>query len=349
MKFIHCADIHLGSRISSFPKEISDGIKLDLLNTFKRTVAYAKSNGIKVIALSGDVFDSDKPFKKDKDFFFSVVKNNPDIDFLYLRGNHDILASGEAEFPNLKRFTDEWTSYTFGDAVFSGIEMNRGNCTSLYSTLSLEKDKYNIVMLHGQTANSVGKDMVNLSKLRGKNIDYLALGHVHEYSSGALDERGVWAYSGCLSGRGFDEVGQKGFIVCDTSARTHTFIPFAERVIYETAVDISDIADAYSAYLKVKGEIAFEKGGIYRVNLTGEVNFETESLSEDLEKYLARECLYIGVKDRTRKKIDITAYEGDLSLRGEFVRSVYADGGLSEEDKLKIISYGLKALKGERL
>lgn len=348
MKLIHCADIHLGSRISSFPKEVSDGIKADLLNTFKRAVAYAKSNGIKVILLSGDVFDSDKPFKKDKDFFYSVVKNNPDTDFLYLRGNHDIQASGEETFPNLRLFSEEWTTYTYGDITVSGVEMSRGNATSLYSTLALEKDKFNIVMLHGQTASTVGQDLINLGKLRGKNIDYLALGHVHEYSSGAVDERGTWTYSGCLSGRGFDEVGQKGFVVVDTDARTHTFIPFAERCINQNSVDITDIRDAYSAYLKIKGEVKFAKNGIYRIILTGEVDCETEAFAEDLEKYLERDCLFIDVKDKTRKKLDVAAFEGDLSLRGEFVRSVYA-ADLPEQDKLEIISYGLKALGGEKL
>ena len=46
-----------------------------------------------------------------------------------------------------------------------------------------------------------------------KNIDYLALGHVHEYRSGQLDGRGVWAYSGCPEGRGFDETGKNAFAV----------------------------------------------------------------------------------------------------------------------------------------
>ena len=91
MKIIHCADIHLGSKIdSSFPREISAKRKEAVRNTFKRLVTYAKSSGVKIILLSGDVFDGDSPFKKDKEFFFSVVANNPENDFLYLRGYHDI-------------------------------------------------------------------------------------------------------------------------------------------------------------------------------------------------------------------------------------------------------------------
>lgn len=349
MKIIHCADIHLGSKIdSSLPREIAAKRKEAVRNTFKRLVSYAKSNGVKIILLSGDVFDGDNPFKKDKEFFFSVVANNPEIDFLYLRGNHDI--NGEVgEYENLKTFSDEWTKYGYGGVTVCGIEMTGENCTSLYSTLSLEKESCNIVMLHGQVATSAGREKINLSKLKDKNIDYLALGHVHEYKSGALDNRGTWAYSGCLEGRGFDETGDKGFVELDIKDGkiSAVFVPFAESVIIEKSVDVSGVADAYAASLKVKEEVAPDKKSIYRILLTGEVDYTVEDLVSDVEKYLTNDCLFVRVKDRTHKKIDVRAYDGDTSLKGEFVRTVYATD-LSEEDKAKIISYGLKALSGTR-
>lgn len=349
MKIIHCADIHLGSKIDgTFPREISTKRKEAVRNTFKRLVAYAKSNGVKIILLSGDVFDGDNPFKKDKEFFFSVVANNPEIDFLYLRGNHDI--NGErGEYENLKTFSDSWTKYEYGGVTVCGIEMTGENCTSLYSTLNLEKEGCNIVMLHGQTATSAGKDKISLSKLKDKNIDYLALGHVHEYKSGALDSRGAWAYSGCLEGRGFDETGAKGFVELDIKDGkiSSRFVPFAENEIIEKSVDITGIGDAYAASLKVKEEVAPDRKNVYRILLTGEVDFTVDDLVSDVEKYLSGDCLFVRVKDRTRKKIDVRAYDGDTSLTGEFVRTVY-ESDYSEDDKAKIISYGLKALSGTR-
>lgn len=70
MKIIHTADIHLGSKMDSrFNREISNERKIELRNTFKRLVEYAKANKVSVIMLCGDIFDSDKPYKKDKDFF----------------------------------------------------------------------------------------------------------------------------------------------------------------------------------------------------------------------------------------------------------------------------------------
>lgn len=350
MKIIHCADIHLGSKIQSkFPKELSQQRRQQVRNSFQRMVEYAKDNGVEVIMLSGDVFDSNKPTQKDKDFFFSVVERNPEVDFLYLRGNHD--HEGERkEFTNLKTFSNVWSCYAYGDVVISGIEMERENAQALYAALSLEKTKKNIVMLHGQEGDASGLDKVNLSKLKNKHIDYLALGHVHEYKTGVLDERGVYAQSGCLEGRGFDETGDKGFILLDVGDKiTHTYVPFSNQRIEKVCIDVTGLSDAYAVSARAKKEISFDKNGIYRVELVGEVEATTDEMEMDVKRYLSSECAFIDVKDCTQKRLDINAYEGDTSLKGEFVRNVYADEELSLEDKLQIIAYGLKALDGREV
>ena len=81
MKIIHAADLHLGSKIEAKLKDISEERKAEVRNSFLRLAKYAHENDIHVILLSGDVFDSDRPFKKDKDTFYSVIKQYPDIDF----------------------------------------------------------------------------------------------------------------------------------------------------------------------------------------------------------------------------------------------------------------------------
>ena len=90
MKIIHTADVHLGSKIESkLPKDKSDIRKAEVRQAFNNMVEYAIQNDISIIMISGDLFDSTRPLKKDKDFFYNVVRNNPDIEFIYLRGNHD--------------------------------------------------------------------------------------------------------------------------------------------------------------------------------------------------------------------------------------------------------------------
>ena len=347
LKMIHCADVHLGSNIEAkLPKEKAEQRRGELRKTFHRMVEYARGEGVRAILLAGDVFDSDRPLKRDKEFFYDVVKGNPEIDFLYLRGNHDGEESYVEEgLENLKTFSGEWSAYTYEDVTVSGIEMSKENALSLYSTLRLDKAKKNIVLLHGQIASTAGVDKINLNKLSEKNVDYLALGHIHSYEEGRLDDRGRYAYSGCLEGRGFDEMGEKGFVLLEIGERINTrFVPFAERTIEELTVDVGGTENYYGAYQAVKKAAQFHKKNLYRINLVGEIEYDNERLAEDVEGLASAECYFVSVKDKTLQKFDALAYDGDVSLRGEFIRTVLENPDWSDERKQKVIALGLKAL-----
>ncbi len=338
MKIIHCADVHLGAKMDSFPKEVAEKRKEEVKNSFQRMVAYAKEEGVRAILLCGDLFDREKPFKKEVDFFYNVVESAPEIDFFYLRGNHDL--GGETrELENLKLFSKEWRSYPLGDIVVNGIELCEENKRAYYSTLNLDESKRNIVMLHGQ----IGEE-ISLAKLREKGIDYLALGHIHEYAEGIIDQRGRYAYSGCLEGRGFDETGVKGFVLMEIDGEIKAnFFPFSQREIAKIQVDVSALTEGYAMAQKVKRQVRFQKDNIYRVELIGEVDVDLDAFASDVERYLFAECAYVSVKDCTKKKIEYAAYAEDKSLRGEFVRLV-AESDYTEEEKAQILAYGLKAL-----
>ena len=352
LKLIHCADIHLGSKMESkLPKHKADERRGEVRKTFHRMVEYAKNEGVRAILLSGDVFDSDRPLKRDKEFFYEVVKGNPEIDFLYLRGNHDGKESYTEEgIANLKTFSNEWSGYAYGNVYVCGLEIARENASSLYTTLKLEKSKINLVMLHGKISPTAGVDKINPAKLAEKNIDYLALGHIHSYSENKLDDRGRYAFSGCLEGRGFDEIGEKGFVLLEIDgAVKSTFIPFAQRTVHEIAVDVSGTQNGYGAYQTVKAQVKFNPADLYRIELVGEIAYEGETLAEDVEDYLAEACYFVSVKNRAVQKINPDEYLGKASLRGEFVRTVLAKTDISDARKSEIITLGLKALAGREI
>ena len=340
MKIIHLADVHLGSKIEAkLPKDKAEIRKSEVRQAFNKVVDYAKENEIKIILISGDLFDSARPLKKDKDFFYSVVKNNPDIDFIYLRGNHDSLENYSQEEPeNLKKFSGEWKTYFFGDVTISGVEISQSNKSEVSCALHLPADRKNIVMLHGS--------IEELPKLAEKNIDYLALGHIHSFSEEKISIRGKSVYSGCLEGRGFDEIGVKGFVVLDTDTMKYKFVKNSIRIIEEYTVNVSTAAESYEAYKIICNEINFVKENLCRINVCGEIAFDGTSLAEDIQEYMSEKCFFVYVKNKTAEKIDINQLAAEISLKGEFVRTVLADSKYSEEEKERIISVGLKAFKG---
>lgn len=347
MKIIHCADIHLGSAMDlRFPPEKAEERRRELRAAFSSLAEYAKSNGVAAVIIAGDLFDSGRPLKRDKEFFYGVVKNNPQTDFLYLRGNHDEQQSYTEAPQNLKTFSEEWQYYSYGDTVIGGIEITPANRTSLYTTLKLDGNKTNIVTLHGQTGGEI-----NLPRLAGKNIDYLALGHIHSFSQGALDARGIYAYSGCLEGRGFDEAGEKGFVLLDiqNGEINAKFVPFAKRTVRVAEFNITGAEDGYAVCDFINKNLPFPQSDIIRVVLKGETDFDNSGLEKELRTRLERSGRYYAdVKNQTYRRLDLNALAGEVSLRGEFVRLVLADN-IPDEKKREVISLGLRALEGREL
>jgi len=349
MKIIHAADLHLGSSFSFLNAEKRAKRAAELAGTFRRIVEYARENRIRVIMLCGDVFDSDRPRKSDRDFFYGIIEGAPDIDFLYLRGNHDG-ADGilRPELKNLKTFSSEWKTYDYGEALISGVELPSGDTAPICSLLTLPGNRFNIVMLHGQTSplRAPANGEIGLPLLKDKGIDYLALGHIHSYKSERLDGRGVCVYSGCIEGRGYDECGDKGFVVVDTSARKFTFHKIAARTIEAKEVDISpfstpsEVINAMSASLK---DIAASRDMV-RVTLCGKTKLDIPALLPRIEGYFEGAYFELSIKDNTERAIEDIDYSRSASLKGEFYRVVTADETLSDEEKSKILALGLKAL-----
>ena len=352
-KFIHCADIHLGSKMESkLPREKAKKRRSEVRETFRKMVEFAKQEGVRAILLAGDVFDSDSgkiDYREDRDTFYNAIRKNPEIDFLYLRGNHDedeiCLQEG---LENLKTFSGEWMGYNYDDVYICGLEMAKENAQSLYSTLRLEKDKKNIVMLHGEGGSTADLYKVHLGSLAGKHIDYLALGHIHSYSKKKLDNRGECVQCGCLEGRGFDETGEKGFVLLEIDDEVKsTFIPFAKRTIEKCTVDISDTNDTDDVIKKILHEVAFNMDNFYRIELIGDISYEAESLAEEVEDALSDKCYFVSVKNKTLRKIDISKYQDGTGVRDEFVRKVMSRNDIDERRKHEIILLGLRALEGQ--
>ena len=367
MKILHCADLHLDSIMNTYltPDKAKER-KAELLGTFRRMVRYASDNNVNAIIIAGDLYDKKNISTTAVNVVFHEITNHPEIVFYYLKGNHDtngFLDSLEFIPNNLKLFGNEWNSYTVSEEngrkiVITGVELNSDN-NDIYNSLVLRREDFNIVVLHGQEANTTSKDkaeIISLKDLRNKNIDYLALGHIHSYKEEILDSRGIYCYPGCLEGRGFDECGEHGFVVLDIDVRNNTFkrefIPFAKRNTYSLEVNISGCVNSMEIMTRISQiikETSYDSGHLIKIILTGEVDVECEINEEFLRKQFENDFYYVKIKNESRFAINYDDFMYDESLKGEFVRTVKADAGLTEEEKSTVIRYGILALKGEEL
>lgn len=362
MKIIHCADLHLDSKMTAnLSKEKAKERKMEILRTFRKMVEYAKKNQVNVILIAGDLFDTRNVSATARNLVRDAIVQNPEIDFLYLRGNHDSdnFLSKLDEIPeNLCLFSDKWTTYTYGDITISGLELNAENTLTAYNSLVLDHSKFNIVMMHGQLSGYKSKDKVetiSLDDLKNKNIDYLALGHVHSKRMDRLDNRGIYCYPGCLEGRGFDECDEKGFIVLDidmiNNKANMEFVNIAARTLYTLYVDVTGISTTQEAASRIEAAIAkapYASKSLVKVILHGEVDVACELEVAFLEEQFAEYFYFIKVYNETKLLVNYKDYEKDASLKGEFIRMVSASD-LSEEEKAKVIRMGMLALQGEEI
>lgn len=365
MKMIHCADLHLDSKMNAnLEKDSARERKSEILHTFERMIAYASQNQVRAILIAGDLFDTKNISATARNIVLHDITAHPEIRFYYLKGNHDRdnFLSGLDEIPdNLRLFGSRWTVYEEADGKISisGIELSEENGESAYTSLVLDSGKFNIVMLHGQESQGAVKDkaeIINLKALRNKGIDYLALGHIHAYKKEKLDARGTWCYAGCLEGRGFDECGEHGFVVLtvdeNTGSYTHEFVPFAQRKLYTVEVDVTNCQTTAEMVFRAElalGEAGCEEEALVKIVLKGMLDVECEKDLTYFQSRFGQQFYYVKVYDETRLKMDVRDYMLDQSLKGEFVRQVMEDASIAEEDKKIVIRYGLQAIAGEEV
>lgn len=357
-KIIHCADLHLDSKMeSNLPRKLANVRRREIRDTFARLVEFAKSNDYRIVIIAGDMFDEERCCATTAESLIDIMESAPEIDFLYLKGNHDkkdllsIAKLPADRIPdNLKLFSDSWTTYDYSDVAISGVEFSKSNFRTIYQDYVAVPGKANVVVLHGRLSTQPDLDAVCLAQLEQKQIDYLALGHIHSYQTGALGKHGKWCYPGCLEGRGFDECGKKGFasVVVREDAVTTQFVPFAARTLHEIKVDVGGLI----TFPQIKNAMVEASRGLSREDmvkfvLKGQCEPEANKDLSSLSAAFSNQFFFVKVKDESAVKINPSDYENDISLRGEYVRTVFSLDRLSEDEKSKILSCGLRALSGE--
>lgn len=337
--FLHTADLHLDSALKNLGDAAKAAVRRrELTDTFARMAEYASSNGVSGVIIAGDMFDEGKTSAAAKRQAAEIMKKNGGVTFFLLSGNHDKRA-----------FDDDFTAALPANAMALAdgetVDFGSYTVTGVYggaAVAPLDKDKFNIVVAHGQVDGDI-----KIRDYAGKNINYLALGHLHAYAKGKIDGRGVWVYSGCPEGRGFDETGEKGFVLFDTFGG-EKFVPFCKRRAREVSVDITGLDNYISQVDAARRAVEhMPDGDMFKIVLRGELD---EGVAADVAA--VREGLggrfFVRVTDETTIRLDEKRLLAEKSLKGEFFRAVKA-AALPPEEKRVILKMGFAALDGTEI
>lgn len=358
MKIIHCADLHLDSKLNAFlDSNIATMRNRELVNNFKRLADQAEAWGVKVIMICGDMFDRSTITRGTKKRIYEIISAHPEVDFLYLTGNHDKndFLDGAEVLNNLKTFSkDGWTTYKYGNVSIYGADIMENNVKELAHELALDRRDINIVMMHGQEEDSArdakGGTIIPIRLFADLGIDYMALGHIHSFSEKKLDDRGVYVYSGCLEGRGYDEPGEKGFVLIDTDTSgglNYSFVPFANRHIHVVELEVADEDTTEELINKSRALLSsVSPEDMVKLYVKGKVSENYIVDAAEFEEAFSDKFLDFRFEERTSLKIDTQKLALDKSMKGEFLR-ILSDSNLDEEQKRRVAKLGIDAFFGE--
>ena len=339
VKLIHTADLHLDSAFRSrFTKEEAENRRQKQLMAWKELLSFAVEKKVQGILIAGDLFDSPVVSHGTMDFFLSTISEHPEISFFYLRGNHDTentFCYQENLPKNLFLFSEKGKKYRLNDRLLlAGVEYGTEEESKF---LKLKEEDCNILLLHGALYQGTpkgeavqGEEGIFLKNLEKLPLSYIALGHIHKGGEGKLNNGALWAYPGCLQGRGFDEEGE--FRILE--------------------IELLEDEGTLACLKKIEEEM--EKAGIskedsLRIILKGKKGLEQERNLRYLQLQLQDSVFFLEIQDESELSWNREEAMKEKSLKGEFLRVLAAADNLSKEEQEEIIALGMGLLQGGEL
>ncbi len=375
MKWIHTADVHLGTNFAtaSFGKVLDKRRRREIKETLLRLVRVCELEGYDALLIAGDLYEEK----------FITISELMDVNEAFAKltktqvfmaaGNHDPLSGSESAYrliewaPNVHLFGETLSVQTLetkeGRLAIHSFSWTKKTHPQLeVEPLRKQLQLYpategwvNIAMLHGTVGEAGSYMPIPLKEVLALPLDYVALGHVHKPEIFSAN----CGYPGSLEPLDFKETGARGYIDCQWADNRVEMrqVPFAKRRFERLTCDVDEsmtlegIRKAMAEKVAEAGEtMGIGKDDMVRMTFSGFINSDTvldlELLKEDLEALV----FYGEIVDETEPDLDIDAIlaeHGD-SLIGRFIVRMQS---LDQEDPLnrKALKEGLQLLLKERV
>ncbi|GAA0363493.1 metallophosphoesterase family protein [Bacillus horti] len=260
-RFIHTADIHLGSPFKGLvkvPEKLKKRIIHSVSQAFQEMITFAIDQEIDFIVISGDIFDQSHRSVQAQLLFKNEMErlHQAGIMCYIIHGNHDPLDGTFIELslpPNVYVFpanTVGRQSFTIEGrevAHIYGISYETAKVSRNLATLFTREDEelFSLGMLHTNCEGDRAHENYapcSRQDLLDAGLDYWALGHVHQRK--VLQQTPFIGYPGNIQGRHIREHGEKGFFVVTVEENRVLDVAFEavqQFVWLEQEVDVTDL------------------------------------------------------------------------------------------------------------
>ncbi len=340
VRVLHAADLHLDSAFGALTAEQARQRRAESRRSPERLVEWANDHGVQLLLLAGDLFDGGE-LRGDTAPLLARALGAFRGRVVIAPGNHDpYTADGpyaRTLWPdNVHIFTeDRMQAVTFPElgctvygAAFTAPELPEDHVLAGFT--APEDGLVHIGLLHGDVTGGDSRYRpLTTASIAASGLDYLALGHVHSCTGVVRAGRVAYGYCGCPEGRGFDELGDKGFLYGDIGPGTAElrFVAFARRRYRIWEADVTD-GEALAAVERLLPQDTAED--ICRLRLVGtpEEPVRLPLLQQSLEgRFFA-----LQLRDETTVRREIWDKCGEDTLRGLFLQELRReyDGGDDE-------------------
>ncbi len=347
MKLLHTGDLHLDSAFCTEGTLQADHRREAQRQLLIRIFDCAKTEACDMILMAGDVFDSKYVTPETGELFCRLCREAA-CPIVIAPGNHDPYISGSFyRTADLPEQVYVFSSHQVQRFDFDGLHTTvygYAFCSAALTESPLNQEEIpesdgNIRLLcaHADLGVPLSRYApLTVGDILAYGIDYAALGHVHnpniETTYGSTEIR----YCGFPEGRSFDEEGDGSVLLVTVNRGEPIQVErrvlsrqryFSEELDLSSCAEEKDVADmlekAIATY--VPGE-----GTHLRLTLTGEAEGEWLTDLKGLARKVQGDLSSLTLKDQTSPRADAKMLEQDITLRGEFYRTMYT--ALSADD-----------------
>lgn len=364
IKIAHIADLHFDTPFKDVSEIQSKINKEELKEVFMKIIHFIKQNSVDILLLAGDIFDNMTINRDTLAFIEKAFIEIKDTRVFISPGNHDPYGSksfyGLISFPeNVYVFKGEIEKVYIKELnanVWGAGFRDRFERKSLISEIPELTDQINIMVIHGEISRGTDSNEYNpitIEQIKNSKMDYIALGHRHNFSGIKKEGSTSYAYCGCPQGRGFDELGDKGIIYgyVYKGAVDLDFVKTSKRNYLEKEVDVSNAFGYIELKEIILNSISEEerKQNFYKLILKGEISGDFNIDESILNKKIQQDFYYCKVIDKTIVKYDIEELTKGYSIKGIFANKLMKKLENAENDEEKEIfklalKFGLSSL-----
>lgn len=361
---LHLADLHLGwqPRLPGTAGVLWQKERDQLL---KRAVDFAlsPSNGVHLVVIAGDLFESHRP---DQYFVRNVIAElqrltAAGIGVVTVPGNHDEITYHDSVY---RRYAADWPGVLVTNPMpehVATLELD-GLPVHFYSlayTGGLTRttppiDAFpratdpgiHIGVFHGSLDWDAGDRSLPIRSeaLAQAGYQYVALGHIHQHQMRRVQQTTI-VYAGAVEGKGFFDPGVGHWTVAEIDpvareTKVHK-IPVPVKPIRTETLDVGRLGSAEELHDAIK--LMVHQDLMLQIRLTGSPSWPVDV--DEVADRFGSLFFHLDIADDTEfySGHHLDAYVHEMSVRGEFVRRMRARlQSAADPDEKRIVERALR-------